>query len=146
MKTIVAALDFSDVTARVIEVAREMAQALRARLYLLHVEPPDPDFVGYEPGPEHVRNQVAQDAIRHFKQENTLRDELRAQGVDAHSLVIQGPTAEKIVNEAEKLEADLIIVGSHGHGAVYHVVMGSVGEGVVNRAACPVLVVPSRKR
>lgn len=143
MRTIVAALDFSDVTDTLIKTARDMAKAHGASLYLLHVEPPNPDFVGYEPGPDHVRDNVAREAIRHFKEENTLRDELRAAGLDAHSLVIQGPTVEKILAESAQLSADMIIVGSHGHGAVYHVVMGSVGQGVVSRAQCPVLVVPS---
>lgn len=142
MNTILAALDFSDVTDRVVEVASSLARAYGATLYLLHVEPPEPDFVGYEPGPQHVRELVAADAIRHFKEEHTLRDRLRSEGLEVHSLVIQGPAAEKILDEAERLNADLIAVGTHGHGAVYHILLGSVGEGVVKRAACPVLVVP----
>ena len=146
MKTIVAALDFSDVTNDLLEVARKMALAHQATLYLLHVEPPEPDFVGYEPGPEHVRNSVAQEAIRHFKEENTFRNELRAAGIDAHSLVIQGPTAEKVVSEAESLNAEMIIIGSHGHGPVYRVVMGSVGQAIITHADCPVLIVPSKQK
>lgn len=142
MKTILAALDFSDVTDRVVEVASSLARVYGATLYLIHVEPPEPDFVGYEPGPQHVREMVAAGAIRHFKEEHTLRDRLREEGIDAHSLVIQGPAAEKILDEAERLDADLIAVGTHGHGAVYHILLGSVGEGVVKRAHCPVLVVP----
>ena len=146
MKTILAALDFSDVTDRLVDVAAAMARAYGATLYLLHVEPPEPDFVGYEPGPQHVRDHVAQDAIRHFKDENTLRDKLRADGLDVHCLVVQGPAVEKILEEAEKLDADLIGVGSHGHGPVYHVLLGSVGEGVVKRSTRPVLVIPARER
>ncbi len=145
MKTILAALDFSDVTQPIVDMARNLASAYGATLYLLHIEPPEPDFVGYDPGPEHVRDNVAQEAIRHFKEENTLRDELRAAGLEAHSIVIQGPTVVKILSEAEKLNADLIVVGSHGHGALYHLVMGSVGEGVLKGATCPVMVVPSPK-
>jgi len=142
MKTILAALDFSDVTDRVIDVASSLTRVYGATLYLLHVEPPEPDFVGYEPGPQHVREMVAAEAIRHFKEEHTLRDGLRAEGLDVNSLVIHGPAAEKILEEAERLGADLIAVGTHGHGAVYHILLGSVGEGVVKRATCPVLVVP----
>lgn len=143
MKTILAALDFSDVTPAVVAVAREMALAHQTALYLLHVEPPEPDFVGYEPGPEHVRQNVAHEALRHFKEENTLRDELRADGLDAHSLVIQGPIIEKIADEAKRLNAAYIVIGSHGHGAMYHLVVGGVGHGILSRATCPVVVVPS---
>lgn len=144
MKTVLAALDFSDVSDRVVDTAASLARVYGAVLYLLHVEPPEPDFVGYEPGPQHVREMVAAEAIRHFKEEHTLRDRLRATGIEVHSLVIQGIADEKILDEAEKMNADLIVVGTHGHGAVYHLLLGSVGEGVVKRASCPVLVVPVR--
>ena len=144
MKTILAALDFSDVTDRVVEVASSLARAYGATLYLLHIEPPEPDFVGYEPGPQHVREMVAAEAICHFKEEHTLRDRLRGEGIDVQSLVIQGPAAEKILDEAERLNVDIVVVGTHGHGAVYHLLLGSVGEGVVKHATCPVLVVPLR--
>jgi nucleotide-binding universal stress UspA family protein len=146
MKTILVAIDFSDITKGLVEIARNMALAHGASLHLLHVEPPEPDFVGYEAGPQHVRDQVAQDAVHHFKEENALREQLRSEGIDAHSLVIQGPVVEKLLEQADKLSADLIIVGSHGHGAVYHLLVGSVSEGLLMRANCPVLVVPVRQK
>lgn len=146
MKTILAAIDFSDVTEHLVEVASDMARSHGAVLYLLHVEEPEPDFVGYEPGPQHVRDLVAHEAVRHFKDENTLRDQLRAKGIDAHSMVVQGPFVEKVLAEAARHSADLIVVGSHGHGAVYHLLVGSVTEGIIKGAKCPVLVVPAPKK
>lgn len=145
MKTILAAIDFSDVTERLLELARDMALVHGASLHLIHVEAPEPDFVGYEPGPQHVRDDVAHQSVRHFKEENSLRNQLRDQGIDAHSVVLQGPTVEKILEEARRISTDMIIIGSHGHGAVYHLLLGSVGEGVLKRASCPVLVVPARR-
>lgn len=145
MKTILAAIDFSDVTEDLLALARDMALAHGAALHLIHVEAPEPDFVGYDPGPQHVRDNVAHEAVRHFKEENSLRNQLREQGIDAHSVVLQGPSVEKVLEEAQRISADLIIVGSHGHGAVYHLLLGSVGEGVLKRATCPVLVVPARR-
>lgn len=145
MKSILAAIDFSDVTEQLVEVARTMALAHGATLYLIHVEPPEPDFVGYEPGPQHVRDEVAREAVQHFKEENTLRNRLRSEGVDAHSLVLQGPTVEKILDEANRVAAKMIVVGSHGHGAVRHLLLGSVVEDLLRRSTCPVLVVPASK-
>lgn len=103
MKTILAAIDFSDVTEHLVEVARDMARAHGAALHLLHVEESEPDFVGYEPGPQHVRDQVAHEAVRHFKEENSLRDQLRAEGIDAHSMVLQGPRGESAGRSGQAL-------------------------------------------
>ena len=44
-----------------------------------------------------------------------------------------------------ELEADLIIIGSHGYGALFSALLGSVSSGVVRKASCPVLVVPVQK-
>ncbi|HDY68944.1 MAG TPA: universal stress protein [Candidatus Scalindua sp.] len=51
-----------------------------------------------------------------------------------------------ILDESSKLKIDLIVVGSHGHGAVYHLIVGSVSEEVLQRSSCPVLVVPTHDR
>ncbi len=56
---------------------------------------------------------------------------------------IQGPLTEKVLHQAEEQNADLIVMGSHGHGALYHFLVGSVTAGVVRGAKCPVLVVPA---
>jgi nucleotide-binding universal stress UspA family protein len=145
MKTILVATDFSDVTERVLAQTATMAKAFGATVYLVYVEAPDPDFVGYEGGPVHVREDTVQAVAHHHEAIHKLRDGLRAQGIDAHGLVIQGTTVDKIVDEAQRLPADLIIVGSHGHGALLHLLLGSVSEGVIKHASCPVLVVPSRE-
>lgn len=144
MKTILVATDFSDVTDRVLAHTATLAKAFGATVYLVHVEPPDPDFVGFEGGPAHVRSDIAQSALHHHEAIHKLRDGLRDQGIDAHGLVIQGPTVDRIVDEARRLPADLVIMGSHGHGALLHLLLGSVSEGVIKHADCPVLVVPSR--
>jgi nucleotide-binding universal stress UspA family protein len=58
---LLAAVDFSPVSERVLEVARELAWDEGARVLLLHVAEPDPAFVGYEAGPQVVRDQVAEE-------------------------------------------------------------------------------------
>ncbi len=144
MKTILTAVDFSDVSDKLITQTRIMAKAFGATVFLVHVEAPNPDFVGYEGGPQHVRDEAAIIAGAHHDAIHQLRDNLRADDIEAHGIVIQGPTVDKILDEASRLPADLIIVGSHGHGALLHLLLGSISEGVVKNAKCPVLVVPSR--
>jgi nucleotide-binding universal stress UspA family protein len=145
MDTILVAVDFSSVTEAVIDAAVGVSRAFDSSVYLLHVEPPEPDFVGYEAGPETVRETIA----GKIRQEHRMLQEL--EGAPWHdrnkvsALLIQGPTVEKILQEQERLNADLIVMGSHGHGALYSLLVGSVAEGVLRRADCPILVVPSRR-
>ena len=143
MEQILAAIDFSPVSHAVVENAAALATAFSAELTLLHVAAPEPDFVGYEAGPQTVRDSRAHELRTEHREIQALADTLRARGIAARALLIQGPSVEKIVSEAERLPADVIVIGSHGHGALYRVLLGSVGEGVVRASRCPVLVVPA---
>ena len=50
---------------------------------------------------------------------------------------------DDLADEAEKLGAELIVMGSHRHGVLYHLFLGSTSESVLRRVPCPVLIVPS---
>jgi nucleotide-binding universal stress UspA family protein len=144
MKTILVPVDFSDVTARLIETAQTFATAFGSRVVLLNVAEPEPDFVGFEAGPPAVRINVARDFKAERQRLDDLKNQLATTGREVTALHIQGPTVEKILCEAEEHQAELIVMGSHGHGALYELLVGSVTQGVIKGAACPVLVVPAR--
>ena len=139
---IIAAVDFSESSDRVLEAAAEQSRALSSPLLLLHAAAPDPAFVGYDVGPDTVR-----DARAH-----TLRDEhrsllerseaLRAQGLEVRAMLVSGATVETVLAEARKHEARMIVVGSHGRGPIGRALLGSVSEGIARGAACPVLIIP----
>ena len=145
MNILLVPVDFSKVTDIVIQHATRMASAFDGEIYLLHVEPPNPDFVGYEPGPDSVRDAVAKGIREDMHEIHVLRDRLREQGVQVESLVIQGPTVQKILEESQRLQADAIVLGSHGRGALMNLLMGSVCEGVIREASCPVVVIPASR-
>lgn len=143
MKTILAAVDFSPVADDVIARATEAARAFGAGLYLVHVAAPDPDFVGYEAGPQTVRRSVAAELHDVHRRLQERSAELRAAGIDCTALLVQGSTPETVVREAERLHADLIVLGSRGHGAIRRALLGSVSEHVLHHANRPVLIVPA---
>ena len=146
MKTILVPIDFSDATAPVIAQAQLFARAFGSNLVLLKVAEPEPDFVGFEPGPQTVRVAVAHD----YRAEHARIDELKAQcattGLTVTGLHVQGPIVEKILEQAAEHGAGLIVMGSHGHGALYELLVGSVTQGVMKGTKCPVVVVPVLKK
>ncbi len=146
MKNILVPVDFSDVTTKVLETARQLAAAFQSRVVLLNIAEPEPDFVGFEAGPPTVRVAVAHD----YKVERQRLEELKAQlvagGGEVMARHIQGPIVEKILHEAGQQSADLIVIGSHGHGAFYDLLVGSVTHGVIKGARCPVVVVPAANK
>ncbi len=145
MKTLLVAVDFSDVANAVVAAASALAQRLAARVVLIHVAAPEPSFVTYEPGPQHERDHRAKVLRKEHRDLQVMADELGKQGVVAEALLVQGATVDKLIDEADRLAVDMIVIGSHGHGALYHLLVGSVAEGVLRRTKRPVLVVPGRK-
>jgi len=143
MKNILVPVDFSDVTTNVVETARKFAAAFQGRLIVLNVAEPEPDFVGFEAGPPTVRIATARDYKVERQRLDDLKTRLLASGADVTAVHIQGPIVDKILHEAGEQQADLIVMGSHGHGAFYDLLVGSVTHGVVKEARCPVVVVPA---
>lgn len=137
------ALDFSSVAAGQVAVMRQLVAPGQV-IHLLHVAEPDPSFIGMEAGPDAVRDQVAREFRREHDQLLAMAAVLREAGHEVHALLIQGPTIATILAEADRVAAGMIVVGSHGHGKLFDLVVGSVSAGVIRKARVPVLVVPSR--
>ena len=142
---ILVAVDLSPASEDVVEAARLIAEPIGATVYILHAAEPEPDFVGYDAGPEVVRTQVAQELRREHRGVQALAEKLRRSGLNATALLVRGPTVETTLKEAKSLKAELIVVGTHGHGAVYDVLIGSYSAGIIRRSKLPVLVVPIRE-
>ncbi|MFW6089501.1 MAG: universal stress protein [Gemmatimonadota bacterium] len=141
--SLLVAVDFSVVTERQVAGVERLAAPGRV-IHVLHVAEPDPDFVGFEGGPDAVRDQIAAEFRQEHRQVQALAARLRDAGFEATGRLVQGPTVETILEQAEKLGTDAIVVGSHGRSALFDLVVGSVSAGVIRQARVPVLVVPSR--
>jgi nucleotide-binding universal stress UspA family protein len=138
---IAAAIDFSATSERVLQTIKAYATALQAMVYLIHVEPPDSAIPGYEAGM--VDPETAQ-AVTESREEQLKQaaKSIEAAGLRTVTVLLKGPIAETLLAEAERIGIDLIIAGSHGHGALYHMLVGSVSEGILRRAKVPVMIVP----
>jgi nucleotide-binding universal stress UspA family protein len=142
MKTILAPIDFSSTSDLVIQQAIRLARAVEARLVLLHVLQPvsrlGRDAALAESGVEFAAL-VETDASRRLAQ---LQRELMASGVVAHAIHRRGNPGRCIVQQAQRLAADYIVIGSHGHSAVYDLIVGSTTTRVLKDAGCRVVIVP----
>jgi nucleotide-binding universal stress UspA family protein len=144
MKSILVAVDFTDVTSEVLSVAVELGRAFNAEINVVHVSEPNPDFVGYEAGPKSVRDAEARHLMDEHRQLHEAAEKIRSEGLEARGHVLQGSTVEKILGEVDRLGADLIVMGNHQHGPLHRFFLGSATEGVIRQNRCPVLVVPSK--
>jgi len=144
MMNILVAVDFSDITSRVIEHAENLAKTFSGKVWLVHAVPPDPDFVGFEVGPQTVRDAVAKQMHEEHRRLHDMATDIKSRGIDVTPLLVQGPTVEMILQEAANTNADMIVMGSHGHGALYTTLLGSVSEGVLRKAPCPLYIIPFR--
>ena len=72
---------------------------------------------------------------------DAAREQAERQGVRVHTRLLKGDAADEIVAYADLIDADLIVVGSRGHGAIASALLGSVSRGILREARRPVLVV-----
>ncbi len=143
MKTVLAPIDFSDISDRVIEEAITVARAIGARLVLLNIVPP-PAVVTSEYAETDVATEFCTRAEREAATRLVeLQKRLRDAGVTAHAIHQIGPPGQRIVEQAERLDADYIVIGSHGHGAFYDLLVGSTTSRILKSAGCPIIVVPA---
>ena len=145
-KKLLVAVDFSGSSRRVIDYAKDLARVLAAKVWLLHVAEPDPEFVGYEVDPPVMRDTVARRFHKEHQELQLVSQELRSQGLECEAILVQGPTIETILHEVEKLSVDMVVIGSHGKGVLRHLLVGSTSEGVLKKSSIPVLVVPTHGR
>lgn len=145
MASLLVPIDFSDVSRRVVDEAVRLARALDLPIRLIHVAAPDPEFVGYEAGPKEVREQRARELRDEHRYLQKLAEVIEQQGIAVEPRLIQGPTVATILEQAEQADAAYIVLGSHGHSALYKVLVGGVTEGIVRGAPCPVVIVSARR-
>jgi nucleotide-binding universal stress UspA family protein len=148
MKNLLVAVDFSDVTERVVATAEQMARAFGAKIWLLHVVPEVSPVASLGEVPFQWPAMDVESPERFPEEQHqiqTLLAGLKDKGLNAESLLIRGTAVVEILAMAEQYEIDMIVMGSHGHGAWYELVVGTVSEGVLHRAPCPTLIVPSEK-
>ena len=145
MKLLVA-VDLSESTQTIVKKVEEFTKEIPVKVWVLHNAVPEPDIVEFKVDPIAARENLAKKFHNEHCQIQELADRMRKAGLDATALLVHGATVETILKETSDLDVDMIVVGSHGRGAMYKLLVGSVSEGILHKSRIPILVIPTHKR
>lgn len=142
LKNIMVAVDFNDSIGELMVYAESLAQKFGSKIWVLHVADPEPDFVGYEPGPQYIRDIKAEEyREEHHSLQEVCKNFISGE-IQSEALLIQGSTVETVMDEARKLKIDLLIVGTHKHSFLHNLLQESVSMELLKKAEIPMLTIP----
>lgn len=143
IEQILCTTDFSAESDRAIASAAELASQVRAKLHIVHVYA-IPTPIGGAGAGGHAKMLAEIRELAEAEMKRLVRD-WHQRGVDLEPQVRCGPPARGIVDRAEELKADLIVMGTHGRTGLAHLLIGSVTERVVRTSSIPVLTIRTVK-
>jgi nucleotide-binding universal stress UspA family protein len=148
MKTIVVAVDFSNSTPGVLEMASGLAKAFGAQLHLFHAVEPEPSYTAYGFTPDEFP------ALHAYQEEAKRRAAAKMEALlaqvspdlpSATTQIAEGSPLHALLDYVKESGADFVVLGSHGHGVLASLLLGSVAEGMVRKATVPTLIVPAKQ-
>lgn len=143
IETILVPTDFSDDAQHALDTAVDLAKTFGSRIVLLHAYHLDlpyttPAFGGPVILPDGFYVDYRNQAISHVEKN---AKEASGDGVEVIGAAIERPAWAAILEQADALPADLIVMGTRGLTGLKHVALGSTAERIVRKAHCPVLTV-----
>ncbi|MET0263560.1 MAG: universal stress protein [Rariglobus sp.] len=145
MKTILTPVDFSSATRGVLAATLDLARATGGRVVLLHAVQHPVITTDYGLTADVLRETIAVNETAALRQIAHLEKSISDKGIPVTSRMVSGFAAGNIIDQAKKVRASYIVLGSHGHTAFYDLLVGSTTNAVLKKAPCPVVVVPSTK-
>jgi len=138
IQLILTPIDFGQASDHALDMAMQFGKVLEARLTLIHVVQ-TPSIVGFDSGMgvsqyiDEVTSQARQSLAQYAQR-------VQASGLACEAVTEIGSPFQLIVDYAATQQVDMIVMGTHGHTGLQHMLLGSVAERVVRLATCPVLV------
>ena len=144
MKNILVAIDDHEaitVASPIVARTLELATAFSSKVWLLHIVPParQPPF---NIDKDVLRKEMAGELRHEHKSLQHLAQSLRERHVDATALLVEGAIIRTILDESERLDIDLIVLGCHRHGLLYGALTEFTEEGLLSKCPRPIMFVP----
>jgi nucleotide-binding universal stress UspA family protein len=147
LKRILVPTDFSDTSEAATQYAIALAESMGSQLHVLHVfDNPLAYAWGAEAFIEPPADYYERIEQRARDRLNGVLTEAQRKKFDAQLELRTGSPFAEIIGYADEKGIDLIVMGTHGRGAVAHMLLGSVAERVVRKSPCPVLTVREPER
>ncbi len=144
MKTILAPIDFSTATNPVIDGAIELARATQGRVVLLHIVQAPILTSDYGLAIESFQEAVTLSERHAAKRLAELKAQAQGQVPAVEIDQVSGSAIAEILAATERHHADYLVMGSHGHTALYDLLVGSTTHGVLRKVRCPVVIIPPK--
>ena len=138
MKEIMVAIDGSEGSLAAIDEAVELAAPLGAHITFLAVRKAPSSLLGTP----NYEFRLARDLGVTRAAVDAALAKARGAGIEARGAVLEGNAVDEILSFADNCGADLIVMGSRGHGALAGALLGSVSSELIERASCPLIIVP----
>ncbi len=131
------ATDGSESAGAAIKEALNIAKVCSSRLYVISVVEVNPEYEALAP---QIVEKAEAETNEHLK---SVKKKAERRGISCEIIAHQGEEPYRfIVDEASRLKADMIVMGSHGRTGIKRLMMGSVTSRVIGHAPCKVMVVP----
>ncbi len=147
-QTILFPTDFSETAHNAFEYALHLAEALSARILLLHVNFETPFQSGWVPEEfiESLRSEKTEKAMNFFHEYQREAQLALGKSIEVSPMIVSGVAAEEIVRISRREDIGLIVMGTLGAESISEKVLGSVTAKVIEAAECPVLAIPAEAR
>ncbi len=140
MNTIFTAIDLNSNFESILDAAKDLARVYDTELILATVETELPGTEGAE-GDE-VVDELSESYGDDVHELHSLARNIAAEGIDCRAIILEGVTATQLAHAANDMDADLIILGNHGHSPLYDTLIGGTSPGIIQIAKQKILLVP----
>lgn len=140
MQKILIPIEFERHATQILDAGLDIAKKYKSKVWLMHIEP-EIQIVATE-----ATQKIRDNRAETLKSERVFIQQLAKmmceQGVDSKGMILEGNTAETLLEEIEKLEIDLVIIGHHREGRIKKIFELSTDTHIVEKAGVPVLTIP----